>query len=283
LDINSLIIIRKLGNGKFSTTYLVRDMSRNKFVSKILKEPCSKIESNIDLNIKNVQCCYLQKDNILIKQYFEGVSFQFNRYSKLIGLKVCLELIDIIQRLHEKDIIHCDIKPSNVIYDRNNEDVNLIDLGLSVNCNENIKRSHRYSMIYSSPEVLLNSVECISKESDYFSLCIIIIEILTRRKAYNVSMPMEIINLMIAQEIKTPKCNLLLFDVLKKGTLKPEFGIPPNQTSKKERNNILNKNIKNRKFNIEDLKVGLTREIETIQNSLSNRLKEKFSYLKRNL
>ena len=61
--------------------------------------------------------------------------YQLKCFSQGFPLKtVCqigIQLLDRIQALHKLGILHLDIKPDNICLGKNNQEVNLIDFGLS--------------------------------------------------------------------------------------------------------------------------------------------------------
>ena len=86
---------------------------------------------------------------------------------------------------HQKNIIHRDVKPSNIIIDRNN-DVHLIDFGAA-------REVHTYSSLtcegrpfgtfhYMSPEAFHGDINAINEQSDIYSLGVIVYELICGRK-----------------------------------------------------------------------------------------------------
>lgn len=66
---------------------------------------------------------------------------------------ICVQILNAIQILHQKNILHCDIKPSNIAIREKTRQIVLIDFGLSVFPDEeekmqtfrqNLKRNPRY-------------------------------------------------------------------------------------------------------------------------------------------
>lgn len=84
-------------------------------------------------------------------------------------LYLCIRLLRILQQqFHDQSIIHCDLKPANIMFDRATGEVHIIDLGLSkmgaeVRVNENIG-----TLSYISPEQFNN--EATDELTDVYSL-----------------------------------------------------------------------------------------------------------------
>ena len=101
----------------------------------------------------------------------------------------CYEIIkgicEGIQYLHENQIIHLDLKPSNIMLDQNMVP-KITDFGLSGCFDENRSRHYTKTILgtmgYLAPELREGGV--ISSSADLYSLGVVIIEILTGQKGY---------------------------------------------------------------------------------------------------
>jgi serine/threonine protein kinase len=91
-----------------------------------------------------------------------------------------------IEKIHEYGMIHCDIKPSNIIINNKFSQAKIIDLGSAVQCgNLNTKNvtQREHSVKYSAFEVLFLSYA--DFKSDVWSLGCIIFEMVTGHKAWH--------------------------------------------------------------------------------------------------
>lgn len=91
-------------------------------------------------------------------------------------------LINTIEYIHSKDIIHADINPSNIIVDEKTEKITVIDFGISTSLNNSTihldyNKVKAFNPDYSAPEVLEGKTP--SKTSDIFSLASVLYEIYT--------------------------------------------------------------------------------------------------------
>jgi len=96
------------------------------------------------------------------------------------------KLTQAIHTLHQEGIIHRDIKPSNILI-RNTNPLNLVltDFAISSLLDPELSKkitSIRRSVMYSSPE---SRTGIIGKELDYWTLGIIMLEIMTGKHPYN--------------------------------------------------------------------------------------------------
>lgn len=128
---------------------------------------------------------YLLRDG----QHFEP------RESAVLVLKVARAL----SKAHEHGIVHRDVKPGNVMIDRDNEPV-IMDFGLAARLDmEDVRVTQHGTLLgtpaYMSPEQVAGDPEAISASSDIFSLGVILYELLAGR------LPFEGTILSIAHQI----------------------------------------------------------------------------------
>lgn len=173
-------ILKKLGSGSFGTTYLVeKEMEERgkKYVLKEIKMRPSNIadifsEINILAKISKNGCnkyilCYhdyfinpnLQTINIITDAFEDSITLsslikiyqtQKTLFSRDELLKIMNNLLSGLSYLHKLGIAHGDIKPENILINKNLE-TQIIDFGLS--CSKHCKPSG--TILYTSPEILI--------------------------------------------------------------------------------------------------------------------------------
>jgi len=120
----------------------------------------------------------------LVMEYVEGESIDNYCQRGQLPIKKSIGLIiqvgHAIQYAHRRQVLHCDIKPSNIIVSRDNT-VKLVDFGISQplnlrKSNSNIDHSPM-TPVYASPEQLEGSE--LDERSDVYALAIVLHEILT--------------------------------------------------------------------------------------------------------
>lgn len=138
-------VIRKLGQGGFAATYLVEHVHLNEIV--VLKELLHSSKKGRELfdrearvmrslRVKGVPDVtdYFDEGNrsYIVQSYIEGETLEqklkHGKLSEPEGRNLLLSVLHILKELHQKEIIHRDIKPDNLIIDQD-KNYNLIDFG----------------------------------------------------------------------------------------------------------------------------------------------------------
>lgn len=186
------------------------------------------------------------KEFYIVYDYINGTRIDEEKNNKEI-LNYLLELTDILIKLHSNNIIHCDIKPSNILICDNK--VKLIDYGNSRFINEVTEYGSRR---YCSVEQLRK--KNITEWFDIYSFGIVMYELLYHIRPYE---NMEL------KDILTLKSTKDLFEVSNNVNLNPLQKIINKATSC---------NIENRYKNMIELKKDL---LEYINSNLVNNLVSK--------
>ncbi|MGL5122543.1 MAG: protein kinase domain-containing protein [Fusobacteriaceae bacterium] len=138
-----------LSEGKLYDVYLIKENSNCKILKQISsnllgeKLKVERAENQLFmeakilklLKLKNIPLILEQKKEYLIFQYISGVTLKV--YNKEYGLtlnkvhSLIYQLLVTLRKIHKRDIIHCDIKPENIIIesDSNKKKLCLIDFG----------------------------------------------------------------------------------------------------------------------------------------------------------
>ncbi len=124
---------------------------------------------------------------ILIKSYQKGIPLaefwkNLPKKNRLPLLKeIIKELLPILNHLKENNVVHCDIKPSNLLIDKNQDSFNvaLIDFGLAHRIEEPTNRKTLFPLGYAAPELILNKLDLVDHRTDQFALGILIWKLFT--------------------------------------------------------------------------------------------------------
>lgn len=143
-------LVSKLGSGSFGSVYKAIDTERKRYVAvKVESKTSNKKRLAQEVNIyNNFSCCkYIPKIfwygsennyNFLVMNLM-GSSFEklFLSHGNCFSLKtiimISIELLKILEYIHENNIIHRDLKPDNIVIgaNENHGNIYLLDFGLS--------------------------------------------------------------------------------------------------------------------------------------------------------
>lgn len=165
---------------KIKASHIVNDAEI--MIHSILK----KIKSPLLVNVIN----YFKSDDlyVFIYEYFDGVDLKNAIDTKMIKQSeiesVCHKVIDMIKLLHSHDIVHCDIKPENILINKNGS-LKLTDFESALMCHTD-ELINLHSPIgtvgFMSPECF--DINIYSKKSDFWSLGVTLYYILTGKLPY---------------------------------------------------------------------------------------------------
>jgi len=127
--------------------------------------------------------------------------------SKFLDLSI--QITEALGHIHQNDVIHKDINPSNIMFDKNNKKIKIIDFGLSANLpkervdvvNPNVLEG---TLAYLSPEQTGRMNRGIDYRTDYYSLGVTFYQMLTGVLPFSSKDPMELVHFHIAVTPKTP-------------------------------------------------------------------------------
>lgn len=120
-----------------------------------------------------------------------------------VFLNLAIQITEILSILHKENVVHKDIKPANILVQKETEKVYLIDLGLAslINSEEQAPISPETlegTLSYISPEQTGRMNRSIDFRTDLYSLGITFFELLTGRLPFISSDPIELIHSHIA-------------------------------------------------------------------------------------
>lgn len=209
---NRYKIIREIGSGGMAQVYLAEDLILERNVAvKLMAYNFHNDEASIRRfkrealsttelthpNIVNVVDVGEDDTPYIVMEYVEGYDLkEFIRQNHPISYKKTIEImsqiLNAVEYAHNHNIIHRDLKPQNILIDHS-EKVKITDFGIAVALSENsITQTNSLlgSVHYISPEQARGSMA--TKQSDIYSLGILLYELLSGRVPFDGESPVSI-------------------------------------------------------------------------------------------
>ncbi|CAD8195194.1 unnamed protein product [Paramecium octaurelia] len=227
LSIDSFEVYTTLGTGTFGRVKQVRikrDPSRQVYALKIMKKhdiiklkqvDHIKSEKNILNEIQHPFLVQLKgsfQDAKCIYMLFEFVSGgelfsrlrKDGRFSQDITLFYVSQILLAIQHLHRKDIVYRDLKPENLLIDREGH-IKIADFGFA----KKIKNNHTQTLCgtpeYLAPELIQGAKTGYGKSIDWWALGVLIFEMLAGHPPFYDIEPTNIYKKILNGVIEFPK------------------------------------------------------------------------------
>ncbi len=102
------------------------------------------------------------------------------------------QICDILEYLHLRGIVHCDLKPDNIKITDRVFDLKLLDFGLSEVIGAKRKKTTKGTLSYMAPEMF--SDEPLDEKTDLYSLGVILYELVTSKPPFLSEDPMKIVS-----------------------------------------------------------------------------------------
>lgn len=192
-------------------------------------------------------------NGITLDEYWKKIKHR-NRFK--IWKEIILGLRDLFNTLKENKIVHCDIKPSNILIEENNNtlQIHILDFGMAVRMSGIEKTKTLFPLGYAAPELILNHLSSIDHTTDLFSLGIVSWQLFNGTLPLSHANPSVFTNLQITHPL--PNSSGLpknVFPILSKMCHKHLFSIPPNQLYIHEVENLLKDACKKRYQSLDEV------------------------------
>lgn len=161
--------------------YFIKTINgNNQDLKKLLINEVNKYQlfSNLD-GISKMIKWNIDNSYYIIYKYIDGITLdKFVSSSYLEIVNILIDLCNILEKIHMKKIAHCDLKPENIMLDKNNK-VFLLDYGTCSFFGEKcLYGSSRYCSLNQLKK------EGVTPKFDIYSLGIIMFELFTGEKAF---------------------------------------------------------------------------------------------------
>ncbi len=151
---------------------------------------------------------------ILVMENFSGLSLAHIVSSQDIGLKeaisVTKSIASALEYIHSKSIVHKDINPANIIYNKNTRALKLIDFGISLTLSPGSIKPEPNSILegtlaYLSPEQSGRINRSVDYRSDFYSLGATLYHLSTGSPPFTSKDPLELVHGHIAKSPVPPE------------------------------------------------------------------------------
>jgi serine/threonine protein kinase len=198
LTINNKIYILEeiLGTGAFGVVYKAYNFRTNEIVAiKKIEKDNFLMEEKTYLEMFKNECdvivCFKdfqKKTNYvyIVMEYIEGEELKKEHVKKLGIPKLFQILIKILIKICDKDIYHLDIKPANILFNINTNEIKLADFGLTCDRTNKDKKRACGTPGFIAPEITKDYMRPdISCKADVFSMGCTIYKLIFNRGIYH--------------------------------------------------------------------------------------------------
>ncbi|MGM0452706.1 MAG: trifunctional serine/threonine-protein kinase/ATP-binding protein/sensor histidine kinase [Thermodesulfobacteriota bacterium] len=135
--------------------------------------------------------------------------YRFDESDICETLTLFMRVAEILDDIHRQRVIHKDINPSNIVWNRQTGQVKLIDFGISSSAIREINEARRPDVLegtlaYISPEQTGRMSRSVDYRSDLYSLGITFYELLTGKTPFDFRDPMELVYAHLAKTAPAP-------------------------------------------------------------------------------
>ena len=131
--------------------------------------------------------------------------FQGKEFSTVDFLKQALQITSALEVIHQQDVIHKDINPTNILINPETHEVKVIDFGISTQLSQEqtaVTNLHQLegTLAYISPEQTGRMNRALDYRSDFYSLGVTFYEMLTQRLPFASQDVVELVHSHIARQ-----------------------------------------------------------------------------------
>ncbi|ESA34860.1 serine threonine protein kinase [Leptolyngbya sp. Heron Island J] len=227
-NIEDYQIIEKIYESDNSLVYrAIITSNKQPIILKILKEDYPtpselnryKLEYEIthNLNADGVIKAYdlkrYENTLVILLEDFGGHSLNFwlstSKLSLEEVLSIAIKITESLTAIHVANVIHKDINPSNIIYNRETGQLKIIDFGISTHLgweNQSVQNPNHLegTLAYIAPEQTGRMNRGIGYRSDFYSLGVTLYKLLTNQLPFETTDPIELVHCHIAQQPDSP-------------------------------------------------------------------------------
>ncbi|MCM8532360.1 MAG: serine/threonine protein kinase [Lentisphaeraceae bacterium] len=248
---NGYEIDRKLGDGSMGQIFLAFSEERDALVQvKVLPAHMSRDKEKLERFLQEIKIASsLKHENLLsaieagedrgnhylVTEYEEGISLHdhIGRYAPLPekdSIHFLMQIAEVLRYAwNEKKLLHREVKPKNILVLKGNENAKLTDFGIAKVMKEDTPDLTGMGFTIGTPEYMSPEQVCgdedLDPRSDMYALGLVLYEALTKKKAFESSNVMTLMNMQMKEAHKnivdlnskvSPTCKKLVDKLLEK-------------------------------------------------------------------
>ncbi|MEG4811470.1 AAA family ATPase [Microcoleus sp. F8-D3] len=168
---------------------------------------------NLDETIKAYELRKYENTQVMLLEDFGGESLKIllerRTFSVLEFLHLAIQITDALGKVHQNNVIHKDINPSNIVLNPQTGQLTIIDFGLSTILsqeNPTLKSPNvlEGTLAYMSPEQTGRMNRVLDYRTDFYSLGVTFYELLTNQLPFESVDALELVHCHIAKEPTPP-------------------------------------------------------------------------------
>ena len=168
---------------------------------------------NLEEVIQSYELLDYQQKPLLVLEDFGGESLKYwlkNREFTLLEiLEIAIKIANIISKIHQKDIVHKDINPSNFVYNPETKQLKIIDFGIAIilsRQNPNLANPEflEGTLTYMSPEQTGRMSHPLDYRTDFYAFGVTLYQLLTKQLPFRATEPLKLIHSHLAKQPVPP-------------------------------------------------------------------------------